>query len=68
MKAVLIGLCLAVSTGAFAQSSDSSRPQIGRQEGNVHPQIVLPSLDGTKTYAISDFRGKKVLLIQFASW
>jgi hypothetical protein len=30
--------------------------------------MVLPSLDGTKTYALSDFRGKKVLLVQFASW
>jgi len=34
----------------------------------VHSEIVLRSLDGKKTYALSQFRGKKVLLVQFASW
>ena len=66
-----ISLCLAAAllTQAAAPSSASaSTPQVGGKVGNVHPEIVLPSLDGKKTYALSQFRGKKVLLIQFASW
>jgi hypothetical protein len=30
--------------------------------------LKLPSIDRQKTLQLSDFRGKKVLLIQFASW
>ncbi len=68
MTAVWISLCLALHTVAAARASDASAPQIGRKVGNVHPEIVLPSLDGKKTYSLSRFRGKKVLLVEFASW
>ena len=43
-------------------------PTIGREVGQVFPQVVLPSLDGKRAVALSEFRGKKVLLIEFASW
>ncbi|GAB4460166.1 MAG: hypothetical protein OHK0029_23730 [Armatimonadaceae bacterium] len=29
---------------------------------------VLPTLDGTGSGSLAAFRGKKVLLVQFASW
>jgi peroxiredoxin len=32
------------------------------------PDLVLPTVDGTQTIALSQFRGQKVLLIVFASW
>ena len=32
------------------------------------PPFVLPSLDGRRAMALSDFRGRKVILIEFASW
>lgn len=63
-----ISLCLALLTLTFAPSADASAPTEGRKVGDMHPEIVLPSLDGKKTYALSQFRGKKVLLVQFASW
>jgi peroxiredoxin len=31
------------------------------------PDFTLPDLDG-KTYSLSQFRGKKVLLLSWASW
>ncbi len=68
MTTAWISLCLALHTVAAAPSADASAPQVGRKVGNVHPEIVLPSLDDKKTYSLSQFRGKKVLLIQFASW
>lgn len=38
------------------------------QVGQPHPNFVLPRLDNRKPVSLSEFRGRKVLLIQFASW
>ena len=40
----------------------------GTHVGDFYPPIVLPSLDGKRALALSMFAGKKVLLVQFASW
>jgi len=71
MSAAWIGLGLAALLTMSAATTplvDASAPRAGRKVGAVHPEIVLRSLDGKKTYALSQFRGKKVLLVQFASW
>jgi hypothetical protein len=49
-------------------ASAAELPTIGREIGQIHPEIVLPSLDGKRTLALSDFRGKKMILIEYASW
>ena len=36
--------------------------------GQRHPEFTLPAIDDRRAVSLSDFRGKKVLLIQFASW
>ena len=33
-----------------------------------HPEIVLPRIDTSQPLSLSQLRGKKVLLIHFASW
>ncbi len=43
-------------------------PRVGQAAGEVHPQILLPTLDGKQVVALSRFRGRKLLLVQFASW
>lgn len=63
MRTMLVTIFLAASAAAPA-----GPPSIGREVGQVHPEIVLPSLDGKRSLALSDFRGRKVLLIEFASW
>ena len=45
----------------------SDYPPVGTDVGNVHPDFLLPKLDGTFG-RLSDYRGQKVLLIHFASW
>ncbi len=40
---------------------------VGTDVGMVHPDLRLPTLDGGFA-RLSDHRGKKVLLIHFASW
>jgi hypothetical protein len=39
-------------------------PKVGQR----HPDFTLPTIGDRAPVSLSDFRGKKVLLIQFASW
>jgi peroxiredoxin len=36
--------------------------------GERHPDFTLPDIETGRAKSLSDFRGKKVLLVQFASW
>lgn len=45
-------------------AGDSYNPRVGQR----HPDFVLPTISDGKPLSLSQFRGKKVLLIQFASW
>lgn len=40
---------------------------LGKKNGEMYPDFVLPKVGGG-TLRLSDFRGRKVLLFQFASW
>lgn len=40
---------------------------VGMDVGQRYPDILLPDLDGGYG-KVSDYRGKKVLLVHFASW
>ena len=40
------------------------RPTVGQP----HSDFLLPRIDNRKPVSLSQFRGKKVLLIHFASW
>jgi hypothetical protein len=66
---VLTGLLayLAMNTLLPAGASGDS-PAVGTKVGQLHPPILLPSLDGKCPVSLSQFAGKKVLLVQFASW
>ncbi|QDV32549.1 peroxiredoxin family protein [Tautonia plasticadhaerens] len=54
-----LGMVLGTSTSARADDV-----RVGRR----HPDFTLPRIDGRSPVSLSDLRGKKVLLIQFASW
>ena len=36
--------------------------------GEPHPDFVLPNIDTREPVTLSQFRGKKTILIHFASW
>ena len=38
------------------------------QVGAPAPDFTVPSLDGKTTYRLSDFRGHRVLIFNWASW
>jgi hypothetical protein len=45
-------------------SAASYAPKVGER----HPDFTLRTVGDRAPVSLSDFRGKKVLLIQFASW
>lgn len=53
---------------ALAGAPDSSAEPYRPEVGEYHPQIVLPTIEHDRVLALSSFRGKKVLLVHFASW
>jgi len=36
--------------------------------GELHPDFTLPNIKDNKPVSLSQYRGRKVLLIHFASW
>jgi hypothetical protein len=63
-------LVLALAAGAIVTSS-SARAQAASyapKVGQRHPDFTLPKIGDRAPVSLSNFRGKKVLLIQFASW
>ena len=59
-----IAVCLLVAIAGVANAQDRYQPKVGE----LHPEIVLPNIENQESVALSSFRGKKVLLIHFASW
>ena len=55
--------CLAILLLCAVPVMADWEPEIGK----VVPNLRLPTIDG-KTRSLWDSRGKKTLLIQFASW
>lgn len=62
MTSWLCGLTI-IFSGAF-----TTQAQTVPQVGEPYPDFVLPSIDDQRPIRLSDLRGKKVLLIHFASW
>ena len=64
-NAVFALLTIAVSwMSADFASAERYAPKVGEQ----HPDFRLPRIDDREPVSLSDYRGQRVLLIQFASW
>lgn len=62
-------IMLATPAVLFAlAASDPARAGAAPTVGARHPDFTLPNIADGKPVSLSDYRGKKVLLIQFASW
>ena len=53
---------------AFCLSSSVVMAEYDPRVGEPHPDFRLPRISDRKPVSLSDYRGKKMLLIQFASW
>ncbi len=61
----LISLAAAIAIHA---SSGEANLSTGMEVGQVYPNYILPSLSNGRPLALSQFRGRKIILHQFASW
>ena len=57
------GLALLALAGAPASAQTT-----GFEVGDFLPDFELPTIDGDRTVRPLDFLGKRLLLIEFASW
>lgn len=60
----LFSLALLLTAAGIGTPATAAPPNVGDR----HPDFTLSGIADGKPVALSDFRGKKVLLIQFASW
>ena len=64
---LLLGALFSVLDPGSTRGQDDLTPDIGMKVGDYFPDFRLPTLDG-EIVSLSSFRGRKILLIQFASW
>ena len=57
-------VAVAFLTSAARSIAEPYAPKIGQR----HPNFTLPDIRTGKPVSLSDFHGKKVLLLHFASW
>ena len=67
MRSPFLPLALASSL-ALLLSVASAQENFAPKDGEVFPEMSFPTLDGDGFASLKDFRGEKVLLMQFASW
>jgi hypothetical protein len=63
-----LALALASWGMILGSTSHASAASYAPKVGERHPDFTLPAIGDRRPVSLSDFRGKKVLLIQFASW
>ncbi len=63
-----LGIALAVALVGALMTTVAAAQSTPWKKGQLVPELRLPTIDGSKTIALSELRGKKVLLIEFASW
>ena len=63
-------LALAIATWGmlFGSTPHASAASYAPKVGQRHPDFTLPRIGDRSPVSLSSLRGKKVLLIQFASW
>ena len=63
-----LALALATCGMILGSTSRASAASYAPKVGERHPDFTLPEIGDRTPSSLSSFRGKKVLLIQFASW
>lgn len=53
-----------LALGAGPALAAAAAPRVGQR----HPDFTLPAIRDRNPVSLADYRGKKVLLVHFASW
>jgi hypothetical protein len=57
-----------LSAGAVRAQASAAADASAWRVGAPLPALRLPTIDGASTIALSDLYGRKLLLVEFASW
>jgi hypothetical protein len=60
----ILALGIVAVNGPPRAFAEPYAPRVGER----HPDFVLPAIGDRRPVGLSQFRGKKVLLVHFASW
>lgn len=60
--------CLALNVALILLPSPVSADTYSPHVGEKHMNFTLPAIDDGRAISLAQFRGRKVLLIQFAAW
>jgi hypothetical protein len=63
-----IAVCLVMCVTPLAARETSGQTPARPQPGALFPVLLLPLLADARPASVAQFRGRKVLLHQFASW
>jgi hypothetical protein len=63
-----LALSLAICGMMLCSASRAPATRYAPKIGERHPDFTLPAINDRAPVSLSNFRGKKVLLIEFASW
>ena len=58
-------VALCILSGPLGAADD--KPTLGDGRGQMYPDFLMAKIDGSHG-RLSDYRGKKVVLLHFASW
>jgi hypothetical protein len=61
-------VALALIASTTGPAAPAGAQVVGRQVGNLFGDIELPTIERDRTIRLSELRGRRVLLIEFASW
>lgn len=64
--AFVIFIATLVFSSSLAEAQRRQRYPV--PTGKTHPEFKLPAVTDGKPVSLSDFRGKKTILVHFASW
>ena len=64
----LLTIAGTVAAALLAAPNHPVRGEYQPQVDAPHPDFVLPRIDNREAVSLAQYRGKKVLLIHFASW
>ena len=60
----LLTLLISLLLGGTAALAQDYKPVVGEP----HPPVVFKTIQHDRVVSLSDYRGKKVVLVNFASW
>jgi len=59
---------IVTTTACILMATPSAAGPAQTAVGDAFPDLVFPTVDGEDTVRLSDHRGKRILIIEFASW